>query len=378
MVAGQSTILSATRIPWMDRVRVVTIAGVVVAHTATAYLVEIGWYYEERTTSATLRDVLIVPFVPVAIYGLAPLFLIAGWLSGKSLSRETPARFARSRLLRLGVPLLVYFVLVDPLADYLGSLYDQPRRSLGSYLVDLGGDRDLGVVWFVTALLVFSLVLAAWRGARRRHPRSEGIEEPVRVATLATIAGVVAAADFLVWLRWIYTDTAFWNAQVQHWPQAAGVFVLGLLAFERGWFATITSRLARGCGWLTIGCLLAGVGLGATQTGEPPPMLGGWHLSALAFAVLDGVTAVCLCIWLAHWMGRRWNAPLRPWLRLASRGSYAAYLLHPLVLVVISLAMRPVPVPPEVKFVLVAVVGVPACFAVGYLATRVPGARAVL
>lgn len=88
--------------------------------------------------------------------------------------------------------------------------------------------------------------------------------------------------------------------------------------------------------------------------------------------LLDGATAIVLCVWLAGWMGRRWNAPLRPWLGAASRGAYGAYLLHPLVLVVVSLAARPLPGVPELKWVLVSLVGVPACFVVGYLVTRVP------
>ena len=35
---------------------------------------------------------------------------------------------------------------------------------------------------------------------------------------------------------------------------------------------------------------------------------------------LDGTTAFVLCVWLAGWMGRRWNGPLRPWLGMAPRG----------------------------------------------------------
>src|SRR5687767_9183734 len=111
-MATEQVLRPSTRIPWMDRLRVVTIAGVVVAHAATAYVVDIGWYYEERTSRTMVSDLLLLPFFPAAIYGLAPLFLIAGWLSAQSLSRRAPGAFARSRLLRLGLPVLVYFTLI--------------------------------------------------------------------------------------------------------------------------------------------------------------------------------------------------------------------------------------------------------------------------
>jgi peptidoglycan/LPS O-acetylase OafA/YrhL len=380
MATGQ-VLRPSTRIPWMDRLRVVTIAGVVVAHAATAYVVDIGWYYEERTSRTMVSDLLLLPFFPAAIYGLAPLFLIAGWLSAQSLSRRAPGAFARSRLLRLGLPVLVYFTLIDPLADYLGGTVVGETRSLGSYLVDLSGDHDVGPVWFVIALLVFSLVLAAWWAARpaRRGEPLEG--QPVQVRTLACVAAGVSVADFVVWLGFSYLDDSLWNAQVAHWPQAAGVFVLGVLAFQRGWFATTTAAFARRCGQVALTTMLgfaALVGVVALTVEDPLSVIGGWHWVAAVFAALDGVSAVALCLWVAHWMGRRWNAPLGPWLEPASRSSYAAYLLHPLVLVAISAAARPLPWPPEAKFVLVAAVGVPACFAIGYLFTRLPGVRAVV
>lgn len=381
MTAEQRVLGSTTRIPWMDRLRVVTIAGVVVAHVATAYVVDIGWYYEERTTSTLLSDLLLLPFFPAAVFGLAPLFMIAGWLSGRSLSRRSPGAFARSRLLRLGIPVLVYFALVDPIADYLGGAAVGETRSLGSYLVDLGGDHDVGPVWFLIALLVFSLVLAAWWAARPPRRREPGEGEPLEVRTLALVAAAVAVADFLLWLRFSYLGEWLWNAQLAHWPQAAGVFVLGVLAFERGWFADLDPALARRSGQiaaLSVVAFMALVAAVALSVDDPLSVLGGWHWVAVVFAVLDGIAAVYLCVWIAHWMGRRWNAPLRPWLQLASRGSYAAYLLHPLVLVAISAAARPLPWPPEAKFVLVAAVGVPACFVVGYLFTRLPGVREVL
>jgi surface polysaccharide O-acyltransferase-like enzyme len=94
--------------------------------------------------------------------------------------------------------------------------------------------------------------------------------------------------------------------------------------------------------------------------------------------VLDGVTAVALSLWVVAWFQRRWDATLSPVLARVARGAYAAYLLHPAVLVVLSALARPLPAVPEVKFVMVAATGVPACFAVGYLVSRVPGVRRIV
>jgi glucans biosynthesis protein C len=53
-------------------------------------------------------------------------------------------------------------------------------------------------------------------------------------------------------------------------------------------------------------------------------------------------------------------------------------VLHPPVLVALSLLARPFPVVPELKLLLVAALGVPACFTIGCALTRLPGASRVL
>jgi glucan biosynthesis protein C len=103
---------SRPREQWADNLRVAVIAGVIVVHTATAYVVDIPWYYNEERTTTGVWPMLLSPLVLMgALFALGPLFLVAGWFSARSLARRGPGGFARSRLLRLGVPLLVFVLL---------------------------------------------------------------------------------------------------------------------------------------------------------------------------------------------------------------------------------------------------------------------------
>lgn len=97
---------------WVDSLRVLVIAGVIVAHTATGYVVDIaGWYYDdERSTSDFWSTLVTIPAFFGAVFALGPLFVVAGWFSVRSIARRGPAGFERSRLLRLGVPVVVYVV----------------------------------------------------------------------------------------------------------------------------------------------------------------------------------------------------------------------------------------------------------------------------
>jgi glucans biosynthesis protein C len=101
----------------------------------------------------------------------------------------------------------------------------------------------------------------------------------------------------------------------------------------------------------------------------------GWPTMLLA--LLDGVVAVSMTLWFVDVVRRRWcsHGPMLGW---AARGSYAAYIVHPLVLTSLMVLLAPAALAPEIKFVLVSAAGIAACFTIGYALTRVPGISKVL
>jgi peptidoglycan/LPS O-acetylase OafA/YrhL len=179
---------------------------------------------------------------------------------------------------------------------------------------------------------------------------------------------LVFSLAFAVWL----------NLRLPAWPQGAVLFGLGVHSRRTGWLVRVPRELQRRAGRLTISATVAMVALVAgvvgTQTDELETRADPF---TLAFALLDGVIAVAFVVWLVTWLRRRGFPPNR-WVERAARGSFATYVVHPLVLTVIMLGLATAPVPPELEFVLVAATGVPVCFAAGYGLTRLPGIFDVL
>ena len=160
---SQAGEVTRAREAWPDTLRVVIIAGVIVMHAATGYVVDVGWYYEERTSSEAWQIALTVPAFLGGLFALGPLFFVAGWLSAPSLARKGPRDFAAGRLLRLGVPLVAFTFLIDPVADYVGDQGEGHPGSLLDFLANRTGARDTGPMWFVAVILLFSIGYAAWR-----------------------------------------------------------------------------------------------------------------------------------------------------------------------------------------------------------------------
>lgn len=158
------------------------------------------------------------------------------------------------------------------------------------------------------------------------------------------------------------------------------MFLLGA-AYERGWLDEVPVSVARS-GWRATWAGLALLGavavISLAMGGDYAALAGGWHWQTGTFALLDGLITVGLGIWVVAAFQHRWNATLSVSTGRAARGSYAAYVFHPVVLVVISAALRPLSWPPEAKFFLLAVVGVPASFTIGHLLTRLPYVNRVL
>ncbi len=88
-VTQDSLVESRPREQWAVNLRALVVAGVIVVHTATCYLFGmVDWYYDERTTSALWATLLAFPAVAGGMFGLGPLFLLAGcYLAGYALTR---------------------------------------------------------------------------------------------------------------------------------------------------------------------------------------------------------------------------------------------------------------------------------------------------
>ena len=166
----------ASRLWFIDNLRVVLICGVVVAHLTLTYGAFGGgfgpysYYRDPAQVDMLTSNVLTILIGIGASCGMGFFFLLAGYFTPGSYDRKGGASFLRDRLVRLGIPWLLYDLLLDPLVVYIaGGLHGSYWSFYGDYLLHVRTIAP-GLVWFIETLLLFSILYAAWRALSRQRP----------------------------------------------------------------------------------------------------------------------------------------------------------------------------------------------------------------
>jgi len=377
----KNTNVAPERLPYLDHLRSLVIALVVVMHSNVTYSGMGGWFYKEG--SPDQLDVL--SRVLFGFYGsftqawfLGALFFVSAYLSVLSLRRKGTARFVRDRLVRLGLPLLFYVAVVHPLTVYWfagGAVKGDLLAFLGYWFGEFRFVGGTGPLWFVEVLLVFDLLYAGVRGLIR--PR-EGEASAPRFGAVFLLVTVTAAGAYGLRLFWpIGTDVA--NLQFGFFASYIVLFLVGLHAGERGWFVRLAEDGRR---WLTL-AIAAGVPswvvlmvAGGALSGMPP-IWGGFYWQSAAYAVWESFVAVTMTLGLVGVFQKNLGAENRL-TRYINARSFGIYVLHAPVLVGISLLAAGLELPMLLKHVIIAPLAWLCSLAVSDLASRVPVLRKIL
>jgi hypothetical protein len=367
--------LVGERLAYLDNLKTVLIAGIIASHAVMGYATFGSWTYQdfqEVTLSDVVEKVYAILFVLFGgLFLMALFFLISGLLTEGSLARKGSTRFVSDRLIRLGVPLAVYTLVVWPLLEYalFGPLL---HRGFWDSVTDTDPVLDNGPMWFVGVLLLFSVALVAWRGLFPPPPPSD---EPVRWRHLVALALAVGVATFGLRIVLPVDSNQPLNLHLWGWPEYIATFGLGIAAARRGWLRPVPPALARRCGIAALAATLAIVivAVSADVRGlEQEAYFGGWGLLPLVWGMAEGVLAVTGPIWVLAFVQRHLNGTgqLR---RAMARSSYAAFMLQGPVIVALELALRPIDLSGDVKALLVATLGIVGSFALAWpLITRTP------
>lgn len=359
------------RMLFLDTLRTVLIAGIIVAHAATHYIGGGAWIEHQELAGKILIVVLGAAGLLGGLFWIGLFFLIAGFLAYRSLEHHGTRFFVRERVVRLGIPFLIYLVAVEPLLQYwlycISLPEGTPREDFLAYVGARWLEIGPGPLWFAADLLIFSLAYAAWWHLVPQ--RTPGIPGRLPTHLLPLLAAAIAIPTFFVHLYFPLDTHQYWDLHLSQWPQYIMLFWFGAYWSRQGWPLALPTKTWRACGLVTLAAAacLAAVGLaGGVLGGEASLFTGGWHWQALLTAGVEGVLAVYGSPWVLEFF-RRYVARQNELVRQLCRSAYGAFVFHAPLLEVFAVLLLPLSLAFEVSFLLLAPMTLIASFGLAWL-----------
>ena len=360
--------MTKNRLMYIDNIRLLVITLAVLMHIAVTYSGLGRWVYNEPGQVGIIQTV-IFGFYQAFTQGFAMgiMFMIAGYFIPESYDSKGFSRFLKDRFFRLGVPTLIFMLIVGPITNGLVLVHGNYEASIletyAEYIIGFHFIGGSGPLWFAFALLIFSLIYALIRKfiCPKGKVSNKDIPSFPKILLLIILMGV---CTFLVRIvQPVGTDV--FNMQLCHFSQYIIMFVIGLKCKRNNWLDKLDHAIGKlwfvyglSIGFVTfLGVLI----LGGALDGDLSPFDGGVTWQSAAYSIWESFVAVSMSIGLVAVFKRKLNKQKRlP--QAMSANAFAVYAFHAPIIVALTLLFAPVTLLPIVKFIIVAIVGVPICF----------------
>jgi fucose 4-O-acetylase-like acetyltransferase len=362
---------SKQRLLFLDNLRIFLTLLVVCHHSAIAFGASGGWYYVIPPPKGSPAPVILTIFASVnQSFFMSLFFAISGYLTPSAYDAKGPARFLQDRLIRLGIPLLVYFFVLNPLVVFLARSFEgraAPKFAFGT-----------GPLWFVLALLLFDFAYAALRLLTQREREQTGTR---RLPSNAKVLGFVLSIGLVAFVvrLWIPVGWEVLGLQLAYFPLYVSLFVFGIWAHGNGWLDSLSRAQARL--WLRASLGASVVMFAAFflfgGAGGADAFRGGATFQSFLYAMWEPVLCVGINMRLLVLFRERFSAQ-RSLARRMARSAYTAYIIHPFFVVCGTALLARVPVDPLLQFLALCPLAAIPTFALSDVIRRAPGLDRIL
>ena len=380
-----------SRIYFADYLRAALVSLVVLHHISISYGATGSFYYVEPATSSAAAGLLSLFTNFNQAWFLGCFFLISGYFSPGSFDRKGPKHYIKDRLIRLGIPLLIFFFVLNPLTCYIAFSHTPTAQLISSgfiipvawtwqfYLNTIG----TGPLWFVEMLLFFEFGYAIWRfakgdlsGQKEKHCPFQSYRK------IAIFILLLAVSSYLIRIIFPVGASVLGFPSLFDLPQYLSFFIIGTVAARGDWLRKMPSSMAKrvfGVALIASVTLLllaiAGTEVSSLGWGS---LIGQGSLSSAFYALWDSAFAVGMTMFAIAFFRRYFNSAGRLW-KFFSQHFYAAYIIQaPIIVVIAAVLLSPIHIESLLKFGLAALIILPLIWAAAYLVRKIPFADRVL
>ncbi|MHA2072134.1 MAG: acyltransferase family protein, partial [Candidatus Thorarchaeota archaeon] len=295
---------SKPRIFYIDNIRVYLTVLVILHHIAVGYGGSGAWLVYE-SSFYPIDDLTVILFTLFnAInqsYFMAFFFLLAGYFTPRSFEKKGGNPFSKDRLIRLGIPLVVYAAIVSPVAEFIARNY---AYNQGWSFLDIIQNRIANIIigvdhlWFLLALLFFAGFYVVYRRLRPADASNESASPFPKDKLIIAAIVTVAVISYIIRIVSPIGYSFFFNFQFGHFTHYAFMFWIGILAYYGKWFDKLQSSQAKrwiGIAVLTV-LLLPILLLAFIDLSSPDftPFLGGLTLESLIYSFWESFALISI------------------------------------------------------------------------------------
>jgi surface polysaccharide O-acyltransferase-like enzyme len=366
--------LPNSRLAYLDNFRSLIIFLVVAMHSAVTYSGIGDWYYKEGSEE-NLSVIELIAFAffqsNLQAWSMGALFFISAYLATKALARRTSFEFIKERVIRLGIPLLIYIFIISPLIHFI--IFDWGTGSTITekylnYLVSFEWIGATGPLWFVQMLLLFCIIYAILKKYIIVKNYMSAFDAKNIIFTIF-ITGTIA---FLI--RIIFPiGSSFYNLQFSYFSSYIVLFVLGIIIGENNLFEYISGE--QNIKWLKLtlitgpiiwtAIMLFGGALEGNYYFE-----GGLYWQNAVYALWESFKAIGFTMGLIAFFKKYINIKNK-FTSLISKNSFGIYVFHAPLLIIVSLLLKPWITFPLLKFVTVTIITFFICLAFSFIIRKI-------
>ncbi|WLB55369.1 acyltransferase family protein [Bradyrhizobium japonicum] len=371
--------LAKSRLLFIDNIRWSMIILVLSMHAADTYSPFGNWYYVDRRETGFGTALFFGIYQSfLQAFFMAALFFIAGYFAVGAFDRKGLSKFARDRLIRLGLPTLLYMLVIGPLTQYFLS-WTWGKGGFGhqwlTHLMDGEWLSETGPMWFCAVLLLVSLLYGLIRQTGWREP-----EVALCGTGIVLFVAAMAALTFAVRIA-VHADTSVLNVHPGDLPQYALMFAAGAVGYRGNWMLGLAERSCIRWGLFALSLsapLFAALVLfGGGLQGDTALYAGGFNVVNAGKCLWEALVCVGMGLLMLAVYRRHFDAqgPVAKWL---SDNAFGVYLIHPPILVGFALLLHAMPLFALTKAFLLTMLAAIGSLAVSALILRRSPLRAII
>jgi len=367
---------------YIDNLRIVLTALVIVHHSAIAYGASGGWCYISSDTIKGWTQLLFSAFLSInQAFFMSLFFFISAYFTPDSFDKKGLKKFLTDRLIRLGIPLFIYSILINPCLSYFIILHqNNVGSSLFDYIISYNIiNPNTSHLWFILALLIFESFYALFRivFASEKIRITNELPSQFNILVFILITGLLA---FLLRLVYPIGGKNIIGLQLGYFVLYIAMYLKGINANRKKWLDKLTIISYQK--WVVFAFIIIPLIVFAwidvtKHPGQIAYYIGGFNWKALFLSYWEAIVCVGLTVFfLSNFKKYINNSNVVT--KNMSADSYAVYIIHPLIIVGMTILFEIIILKPVFKLVIVAILSIFFSFIFAHAIRLIPGIKRII